>query len=149
MVAGKDHQLPIKISLKFFQVVSSLIYFVRRFIRDRAKTNWMSWRKQDMNYPTFVILSKSRIKRPEVKTDWKDRMPEASFIGNQGATPRLLSGRLLQNHLMLGRQQISRILNVSSVTRRDTMLTKAPMQRRKMGREGLLQSQAARSPISW
>ena len=37
MAAGNAHRLPEKEIVKFLSVVSSLTYFVRRFIRDRAR----------------------------------------------------------------------------------------------------------------
>ena len=57
------------------------------------------------NYRDIIEIS-DRIKRPEVKMDSKDRM-KRQYPGNQGATPRLLLGRLLRktrNHQMLGSQ---------------------------------------------
>ena len=37
MTAGNAHRLPRKILLKSLSVASSLIYFVRRFIRNRSR----------------------------------------------------------------------------------------------------------------
>ena len=71
-----------------------------------------------------------------MKKESKDRLQKPIYPGNQGATPRLIVGRLLQKALkyrILERRWTSKMWSVSSVTRKDTMPTNVRMQRRRMG----------------
>jgi len=83
-------------------------------------------RNELSNYREFMEIS-DRIKRPEAKKKTPKigcQMPH--YLGDQGATPRLLLGRLLQktpSNRIPGTLEMSRMWSVSSVTRRDTMLT--------------------------
>ena len=96
-------------------------------------------RREFSNYRDIIEISE-RIKHPEVKKESKDRTLEAHISRKSGNYTKAPTGAPFAKDSkasILGSQSISRILNVSSVTKRDTMLTNVRMKRRRMGKASL------------
>jgi len=139
MAAGNAHRIPEKEIAKLFvsglkpDIFSEEIYArsCESLVDAMAET-----RNELSNYREIMEIS-DRIKRPEVKKDSKDWMPDGAISRKSGSHTKAPIGASFAKDSKpsnSGNTRDIKDVDVSSVIKRDTTLTSVRMQRRKMGR---------------